>query len=176
MSVKVNENTIPDWAIGRQAEALFESVARGMPGKPREVIELAAFDLAKERMIDQALMAQESKRRNYQIDPAEVAKGMKQWLRQNGGKKAFQKQKHPVIKDQEDLKKEITSQIQFNRLLEEESCANPFPKRMPWSVTSQPGPFPDGRDFDGFSFAQEGKFGAGVRAAGTGGQCSTRED
>ena len=53
-----------------------------MPGKPREVIELAAFDLAKERMIDQALMAQESKRRNYQIDPAEVAKGMKQWLRQ----------------------------------------------------------------------------------------------
>ena len=51
MSVKVNENTIPDWAIGRQAEALFESVARGMPGKPREVIELAAFDLAKERMI-----------------------------------------------------------------------------------------------------------------------------
>ena len=74
MSVKVNENTIPDWAIGRQAEALFESVARGMPGKPREVIELAAFDLAKERMIDQALMAQESKRRNYQIDPAEVAR------------------------------------------------------------------------------------------------------
>lgn len=129
MSVKVNENTIPDWAIGRQAEALFESVARGMPGKPREVIELAAFDLAKERMIDQALMAQESKRRNYQIDPAEVAKGMKQWLRQNGGKKAFQKQKHPVIKDQEDLKKEITSQIQFNRLLEEESACEPVSEK-----------------------------------------------
>ena len=51
MSVKVNQNTIPDWAITRQAEALFENVSRGMPGKPREVIELAAFDLAKERTV-----------------------------------------------------------------------------------------------------------------------------
>ena len=129
MSVKVNQNTIPDWAITRQAEALFENVARGMPGKPREVIELAAFDLAKERMIDQALMAQESKRRNYLVDPAELAHGMKQWLKQNGGKKAFQKNKHPLIKDQQDLKKEITSQIQFNRLLEEESACSPVPEK-----------------------------------------------
>tara|TARA_B100001057_G_scaffold63739_1_gene57307 strand:+ start:371 stop:1240 length:870 start_codon:yes stop_codon:yes gene_type:complete len=129
MSVKVNQNTIPDWAITRQAEALFENVSRGMPGKPREVIELAAFDLAKERMIDQALMAQESKRRNYLVDPAELAQGMKQWLKQNGGKKAFQKNKHPLIKDQEDLKKEITSQIQFNRLLEEESACSPVPEK-----------------------------------------------
>ena len=129
MSVKVNQNTIPDWAITRQAEALFENVARGMPGKPREVIELAAFDLAKERMIDQALMAQESKRRNYLVDPAELAHGMKQWLKQNGGKKAFQKNKHPLIKDQEDLKKEITSQIQFNRLLEEESACSPVSEK-----------------------------------------------
>lgn len=129
MSVKVNQNTIPDWAITRQAEALFENVARGMPGKPREVIELAAFDLAKERMIDQALMAQESKRRNYLVDPAELAQGMKQWLKQNGGKKAFQKNKHPLIKDQEDLKKEITSQIQFNRLLEEESACSPVSEK-----------------------------------------------
>lgn len=129
MSVKVNQNTIPDWAITRQAEALFENVSRGMPGKPREVIELAAFDLAKERMIDQALMAQESKRRNYLVDPAELAHGMKQWLKQNGGKKAFQKNKHPLIKDQEDLKKEITSQIQFNRLLEEESACSPVSEK-----------------------------------------------
>ena len=97
--------------------------------QPREVIELAAFDLAKERMIDQALMAQESKRRNYLVDPAELAQGMKQWLKQNGGKKAFQKNKHPLIKDQEDLKKEITSQIQFNRLLEEESACSPVSEK-----------------------------------------------
>lgn len=129
MSLKVNQSTIPDWAITRQAEALFENVARGMPGKPREVIELAALDLAKERMIDQALMAQESKRRNYQVDPAELAHGMKQWLKQRGGKKAFQKNKHPLIKDQEDLKKEITSQIQFNRLLEEESACSPVSEK-----------------------------------------------
>ena len=129
MSIKVNQNTIPDWAITRQAEALFENVARGMPGKPREVIQLAAFDLAKERMIDQALMSQESKRRNYLVDPAELAHGMKQWLKQNGGKKAFQKNKHPLIKDQEDLKKEITSQIQFNRLLEEESACSPVTEK-----------------------------------------------
>lgn len=129
MSVKVNDNTIPDWAITRQAEALFENVARGMPGKPREVIELAAFDLAKERMIDQALMTQESKRRNYLVDPAELANGMKQWLKQNGGKKAFQKNKHTLIKDQEDLKKEIMNQIQFNRLLEEESACSPVSEK-----------------------------------------------
>ena len=129
MAIKVNDQVIPSWAIERQAQSLYEQVARGMPGKPQEVIQLAAMDLAKERMIDQALMAQESKRRNYLVDPAELAQGMKQWLKQNGGKKAFQKNKHPLIKDQEDLKKEITSQIQFNRLLEEESACSPVSEK-----------------------------------------------
>ena len=46
MSIKVNEHLIPDWAIERQAEALFENVAKGMPGKPREVIWLATMDVA----------------------------------------------------------------------------------------------------------------------------------
>ena len=46
---------------------------------------------------------------------------MKNWISQNGGKKAFAKGKHPVIKNQEDLRKEVINQIKFNRLLEEES-------------------------------------------------------
>ena len=125
MSLKVNERLIPDWAIERQAEALFENLARSMQGKPREVIQLAAIDMAKDRLIDQTLMADESKRRNYKVDPAEVNKGMKQWLRQNGGKKALEQGKNPLIKNQEDLRREITSQIQFNRLLEEESSCEP---------------------------------------------------
>jgi parvulin-like peptidyl-prolyl isomerase len=70
-------------------------------------------------MIDQALMAQESQRRDYKIDPEELKLGMKKWISENGGKKAFSKGKHPVIKTQEDLEKEIINQIQFNRLLEE---------------------------------------------------------
>ena len=77
MAIKVNEHLIPDWAIERQAQSLYEQVARSMAGKPQEVIQLAAMDLAKERMIDQSLMAQESNRRKYQIDPEEVNKGMK---------------------------------------------------------------------------------------------------
>ncbi len=125
MSLKVNERLIPDWAIERQAEALFENLARSMQGKPREVIQLAAIDMAKDRLIDQTLMADESKRRNYKVDQAEVNKGMKQWLRQNGGKKALEQGKNPLIKNQEDLRREITSQIQFNRLLEEESNCEP---------------------------------------------------
>ena len=125
MSVKVNDHLIPDWGIERQAEALFENVARNMQGKPKEVIQLAALDIAKDRLIDQTLMADESKRRNYKIDPAEVNKGMKQWLRQNGGKKALEKGKHPLVKNQDDLRREITNQIQFNRLLEEESNCEP---------------------------------------------------
>ena len=44
---------------------------------------------------------------------------MKKWISQNGGKKAFSKGKHPVIKTQDGLRKEIASQIQFNLLLEE---------------------------------------------------------
>ena len=125
MSLKVNERLIPDWAIERQAEVLYESVARSMQGKPREVIQLAAIDMAKDRLVDQTLMAEESKRRNYKVDPVEVNKGMKQWLRQNGGKKALEKGKNPLIKNQDDLRREITSQIQFNRLLEEESNCDP---------------------------------------------------
>ena len=121
MSLKVNEHLIPDWAIERQAQALFEQVAKSMPGKPREVIQIAATDLARDRLIDQSLMGQESQRRNYEVDPEEVNLEMKKWISQNGGKKAFSKGKHPVIKNHDDLKKEITSQIQFNRLLEEES-------------------------------------------------------
>ncbi|MBT3665931.1 MAG: hypothetical protein HN548_00500 [Opitutae bacterium] len=121
MAIKVNEHLIPDWAIERQAQSMFEQVAKSMPDKPREVVQLAALDLARDRMIDQALMAQESQNRDYDIDAEEVNLGMKKWISQNGGKKAFSKGKHPVIKTEDDLRKEITSQIQFNRLLEEES-------------------------------------------------------
>ena len=121
MSLKINEHLIPDWAIERQAEALFENLARSMQGKPKEVIQLAALDMAKDRLIDQTLMSDESKSRNYKVDPAEVNKGMKQWLRKNGGKKALEKGENPLIKSQDDLRREITSQIQFNRLLEDES-------------------------------------------------------
>ena len=121
MAIKVNEHLIPDWAIERQAQAMFEQVAKSMPDKPREVVQLAALDLARDRMIDQTLMAQESQKRDYVIDAEEINLGMKNWISQNGGKKAFSKGKHPVIKTEDDLRKEITSQIQFNRLLEEES-------------------------------------------------------
>ena len=125
MSLKINEHLIPDWAIERQAEALFENLARSMQGKPKEVIQLAALDMAKDRLIDQTLMSDESKSRNYKVDPAEVNKGMKQWLRKNGGKKALEKGENPLIKSQDDLRREITSQIQFNRLLEDESSCEP---------------------------------------------------
>jgi len=123
MAIKVNEHIIPDWAIERQAQSLLEQVAKSMPGKPREVIQLAAMDMAKDRMVDQALMAQESKSRNYKVDSETLNLEMKKWISQNGGKKAFSKGKHPVIKTQDDLRKEIASQIQFNLLLEEESRA-----------------------------------------------------
>ena len=115
---------IPSWAIERQAQSLYEQVARGMHGKPQEVIQLAAIDLAKERMIDQSLMAQESNRRKYQIDSEEVNKGMKRWMRENGGKKAIEKAKHPAIKDRDDLRREILAQLRYNRLLEDESSCD----------------------------------------------------
>ena len=82
---------------------------------------MAAIDMAKDRLIDQTLMSFESQRRNYAVDPVKVNKQMKQWVRENGGKKAFENGKHPVIKDKESLRKEVTNQIQFNMLLEEES-------------------------------------------------------
>ena len=59
MSIKVNDHVIPSWAIERQAQALYEQVAKNMPGKPKEVIQLAALDLAKERMIDQSLSGED---------------------------------------------------------------------------------------------------------------------
>ena len=121
MSIKINDQVIPDWAIERQAEALYENVAKGMPGKPREIITMAALDLAKERLIDQALMAQESRKRKYQVDGVELQKRIKLWLKQNGGKKAFEKINNPMIKNHEDLKRELSDQMRFNQLLEEES-------------------------------------------------------
>ena len=129
MAIKVNDQLIPSWAIERQAQSLFDQVAKGMQGRPQEVIQLAAIDLAKERMIDQSLMAQESLRRKYQIDPEEVNKGMKRWMKENGGKKAIEKAKHPAIKNREDLRREILAQLRYNRLLEEESsCEIPTEK------------------------------------------------
>ena len=121
MSIKINDQVIPDWAIERQAEALFENVARGMPGKPREIIMMSALDLAKDRLIDQALMAQESRRRKYEVDSVDLQKRIKQWLKQNGGKKAFEKIKNPMIRNHDDLKRELSDQMRFNQLLEEES-------------------------------------------------------
>ena len=121
MSIKINDQVIPDWAIERQAEALFENVSRGMPGKPREIIMMSALDLAKDRLIDQALMAQESRRRKYKVDSVDLQKRIKQWLKQNGGKKAFEKIKNPMIRNHDDLKRELSDQMRFNQLLEEES-------------------------------------------------------
>ena len=129
MAIKINDQLIPSWAIERQAQSLFDQVAKGMQGRPQEVIQLAAIDLAKERMIDQSLMAQESSRRKYQIDPEAVNKGMKRWMKENGGKKAIEKAKHPAIKNREDLRREILAQLRYNRLLEEESsCEIPTEK------------------------------------------------
>ena len=129
MAIKVNDQLIPTWAIERQAQSLFDQVAKGMQGRPQEVIQLAAIDLAKERMIDQSLMAQESSRRKYQIDPEAVNKGMKRWMKENGGKKAIEKAKHPAIKKREELRREILAQLRYNRLLEEESsCEIPTVK------------------------------------------------
>ena len=129
MAIKVNDQLIPSWAIERQAQSLFDQVAKGMQGRPQEVIQLAAIDLAKERMIDQSLMAQESSRRKYQIDPEEVNKGIKRWMKENGGKKAIEKAKHSAIKNREDLRREILAQLRYNRLLEEESsCEIPTEK------------------------------------------------
>jgi len=125
MSIKINDQIIPDWAIERQAEALFENVAKGMPGKPREIIMISALDLAKERLIDQALMAQESRRRKYKVDSVELQKKIKFWMKQNGGKKAFEKIKNPMIKNHDDLKRELSDQMRFNQLLEEESQCDP---------------------------------------------------
>ena len=121
MSIKINDQVIPDWAIERQAEALFENVARGMPGKPREIIMMSALELAKDRLVDQALMAQESRRRKYQVDSVELQKKIKLWLKQNGGEKAFEKINNPMIQNQDDLKRELSDQMRFNQLLEEES-------------------------------------------------------
>ena len=121
MSIKINDQVIPDWAIERQAEALFENVVRGMPGKPREIIMMSALDLAKDRLIDQALMAQESRRRKYKVDSVDLQKRIKQWMKQNGGKKAFEKIKNPMIRNHDDLKRELSDQMRFNQLLEEES-------------------------------------------------------
>ena len=125
MSIKINNQVIPDWAIERQAEALFENVARGMPGKPREIIMMSALDLAKDRLIDQALMAQESRRRKYKVDSVELQKKIKLWMKQNGGKKAFEKIKNPMIQNHDDLKRELSDQMRFNQLLEEESHCDP---------------------------------------------------
>ena len=125
MSIKINDHVIPDWAIERQAEALYENVAQGMPGKPREIIMISALDLAKERLIDQALMAQESRRRKYRVDSVELQKRIKLWLKQNGGKQAFAKINNPMIQNHDDLKRELSDQMRFNQLLEEESQCDP---------------------------------------------------
>ena len=61
MAIKVNDHIIPDWAIERQASSLFEQVAKTMSDKPREVIQLAAIDMAKDRMIDHTYGPRKSK-------------------------------------------------------------------------------------------------------------------
>ena len=127
MGVKVNGQLIPGWVIERQAEAMFEQVASGMPGKPPQIVRLTALDLARDRLVDQALMAEESKRRKYPVDRVAVDKEIKAWMRENGGKKAFQRNDNPLIRDRDDLRREIESKQRFNQLLEEESDCEPPP-------------------------------------------------
>jgi peptidyl-prolyl cis-trans isomerase C len=42
-------------------------------------------------------------------------------MKQNGGKKAFEKINNPMIKNHDDLKRELSDQMRFNQLLEDES-------------------------------------------------------
>ncbi len=128
MGVKVNGQLIPGWVIERQAEALYEQVAAGMPGKPPQVVRLAALDVARDRLVDQSLMAEESKRRKYPVDRVAVDKEIKAWIRENGGKKAFQRNDNPLIRDRDDLRREIENRQRFNQLLEEESHSEPPPE------------------------------------------------
>ena len=125
MGVKVNGQLIPGWVIERQAEAMYEQVAKGMPGKPADVVRLSALDLARDRLVDQSLMADESKRRKYPVDRVAVDKEIKAWMRENGGKKAFRRKDNPLIGDRDDLRREIESKLRFNQLLEEESACEP---------------------------------------------------
>ena len=46
MAIKVNEHLIPDWAIERQAEALFENVAKGISQDRRAEFPFVLFALA----------------------------------------------------------------------------------------------------------------------------------
>jgi len=128
MGVKVNGQLIPGWVIERQAEALREQVASGMPGKPPQVVHLAALDLARDRLVDQTLMAEESKRRKYPVDRVAVDREIKAWMRENGGKKAFRKNANPLISDRDDLRREIEAKLRFNQLLEDESRCEPPPE------------------------------------------------
>ena len=57
-----------------------------------EVIQMAAIDLAKDRLIDQTLMSRESQKRDYKVDAVEVNEQMKQWVRKNGGKRLSKKE------------------------------------------------------------------------------------
>ena len=63
MALKVNDHIIPDWAIEGQAQSLYQSVAEKMRGKPQEMIQMAAIDMAKDRLIDQTLMSHESQKK-----------------------------------------------------------------------------------------------------------------
>ena len=59
----------------------------------------------------------------------------------NGGKKAFVKANNPVIRNQDDLRNEITNQLQFNRLLEEESRCEPVTEEKAKSIMRTTGAF-----------------------------------
>ena len=97
------------------------------------------------------------------MDAVEVSKQMKQWVRQNGGKKAFEKGNHPVIKDKESLRKEITNQIRFNMLLEEESKCEPVSEEEAKKYyDSRPELFKTEENSNGITFVEKGIYGGRV--------------
>ena len=62
MAIKVNDHVIPDWAIEGQARLSFKVWRKKWRGNRAEVIQMAAIDLAKDRLIDQTLMSEKAKR------------------------------------------------------------------------------------------------------------------
>ena len=108
MAIKVNDHVIPDWAIEGQAQSSISKCGRENGwSNHRRLSKWPPLTWPRTGLIDQTLMSQESLRRKYEVDPGEVNQQMKQWIRQNGGKKAFEAGKHPVIKDKESLRKEV---------------------------------------------------------------------
>ena len=117
MPIKINGFEVPNEAISREAERLFEEVRKNMPWLDETAARFQSEDLAKDRIIEHRLLFEESQRSIPELTTAELETEFAQITKAHGGEKKFLEKFKLQANQIPRVKAEIQQDVRMNTLI-----------------------------------------------------------